>query len=226
MASLKNSFPRFATLLLLSLFLAACGSDDGADGATGPAGPSGPPGPSTGSGIPIDSTDRINIAVSGVVIASGGGAPVVSFVLTNDLQQGLKDLPAGDIRFTLAQLSPGTGGGSSEWQSYVTRADGGIEDIQATTEKGSPERFIDNGDGTYQYTFANDLTAYPAGPVFDETKTHRLGIEIRGQAPISSNGIITFVPVGGAPLFERSIVNNDTCNACHDQTAIPAIRST
>lgn len=221
MASLKNSFARFVTPMLLSLLLAACGGGDdgrdGADGTTGPAGPPGPPGPSTGSGIPIDSTDQIDIAVSGVAIPAGGGAPVVSFTLTNDLQQGLKDLPAGDIRFTLAQLSPGSDGGSSEWQSYVSRASGGIANAQADAERGSAGTFVDNGDGTYQYTFANALDAYPGGPVFDGTKTHRLGIEIRGQAPISSNGIIDFVPVGGAPLFERKIVNNDTCNACHDR---------
>jgi len=220
MASLNNSLARFATLTLLSLVLAACGGDNGQDGAAGPggpAGPPGPPGPSTGSGIPIDSTDKINIAVSDVAIPAGGGAPVVSFTLTNDLEQGLRDLPAGDIRFTLAQLSAGSGGGSSEWQSYVTRRDGDIDDIQADAEKGSAGAFVDNADGTYQYTFSSDLTAYPAGPAFDATKSHRLGIEIRGQAPISSNGIITFVPAGGAPLFERRIVNNETCNACHDR---------
>ena len=221
MVSLKNSIARIATLMLLSLVFAACdGGDngqDGAAGAAGPAGPAGPPGPSTGSGIPIGSTERINIAVSNVAIPAGGGAPTVTFVLQNDLEQGLRDLPAGDIRFTLAQLSAGVGGGSSEWQSYVTRRDGDIDDIQADAEKGSAGTFTDNGDGTYQYTFANDLTAYPAGPVFDGTKTHRLGIEIRGQAPISSNGIITFVPAGGAPLTERRIVDNSTCNACHDR---------
>jgi len=221
MVSFKNSTARIATLILLGFVLAACsGGDDGSDGAAGapgPAGPPGPPGPSTGSGIPIGSTININIAVSGVAIPTGGGAPVVSLTLTNDLEQGLKDLPAGDIRFTLAQLSPGTDGGSSEWQSYVTRSSGGIADAQADAERGSAGAFVDNGDGTYQYTFANDLTAYPGGPVFDGTKTHRLGIEIREQAPISSNGIIDFVPVGGAPLFERKIVDNDTCNACHDR---------
>ncbi len=221
MASFKNSFSRIATLMFLSLVLAACsGGDDGsagATGATGPVGPPGSPGPSTGSGVPIGSTTNINIAVSGVVIAAGGGAPVVSVTLTNDLEQGLKDLPAGDIRFTLAQLSPGVDGGSSEWQSYITRSSAGIADAQADAERGSAGTFVDNGDGTYQYTFANNLTDYPAGPVFDGAKTHRLGIEIRGQAPISSNGIIDFVPVGGTPLFERKIVDNGTCNACHDR---------
>jgi len=224
MASFKNRSVHIISLMLLGLFLAACsGGDDGkdgTDGAAGPAGPAGPPGtpgPSTGSGIPIDSAELINIAVTNVDVPAGGGAPSVSLTLTNDLEQGLRDLPAGDIRFTLAQLSPGAGGGSSEWQSYITRTSGGIPDAQADAERGSAGTFVDNADGTYVYTFANDLTAYPAGPVYDGTKTHRLGIEIRGQAPISSNGIIDFVPVGGAPIFERKIVDNDTCNACHDR---------
>jgi OmcA/MtrC family decaheme c-type cytochrome len=117
----------------------------------------------------------------------------------------------------LSQLTPGSAGGSSEWQSYATTEDGGIPDVQASTENGSAGTFTDNNDGTYTYTFASALTDYPAGPTFDETKTHRLGIEIRGQAPNSSNGIVTFVPAGGEPTFERRIVDNDTCNACHDR---------
>jgi hypothetical protein len=89
----------------------------------------------------------------------------VELTLTNDLTQGLFGLPAGDIRFVISQLSPGTGGGSSEWQSYVTRDSGGIPDAQADAERGSAGTWVDNGDGTYQYTFAQALTAYPAGPV-------------------------------------------------------------
>jgi OmcA/MtrC family decaheme c-type cytochrome len=218
MARNKHFPVRIAALMLLGLLLGACAGDDGksgTDGTAGPAGPAGPPGPSTGSGIPIGSTAKINIAVTGIAVPAGGGAPVVSLTLTNDLEQGLRDLPAGDIRFALSQLSPGANGGSSEWQSYVTRPSGAF--VQADAERGSAGTFVDNGDGTYAYTFASALTAYPAGPVFDATKTHRLGIEIRGQAPIASNGIIDFVPAGGAPLFERKIVDNDTCNACHDR---------
>ena len=219
----RNSALRFAIMFLVAfLILAGCEGDDGAAGApggTGPAGPTGPPGP-TGSagGVPVDSADKINIEVSSVTVPSGGGAPVVELRLTNDLTQGLVGLPAGDIRFVLSQLSPAApgSGGSSEWQSYVTRSSAGVPNAQATTERGSAGTFVDNGDGTYQYTFAQSLTAYPAGPVFDANKTHRLGIEIRGQAPISTNGIFNFVPAGGAPIFTRNIVDNDTCNACHD----------
>ncbi len=211
-------------VLLSAFILVACEGDDGAAGATGPGGaagppgPPGPPGPTGGSGgVPVDSADKINIEVTSVTVA--GGPPVVQLRLTNDLTQGLVGLPAGDIRFVLAQLSPATvgSGESSEWQSYVTRSSNGVPVAQATTERGSSGTFVDNGDGTYQYTFAQALTAYPAGPVFDAAKTHRLGIEIRGQAPISSNGIFDFVPAGGAPTFTRQIVDNDTCFACHDR---------
>jgi OmcA/MtrC family decaheme c-type cytochrome len=221
MASFMIRASRIASLILFGLFLAACEGNDGAPGAEGPAGPPGPPGPSAGGGVPVDSADRINIAVTGIDVPDGGGAPTVSLTLTNDLNQGLFGLPAGDIRFVLSQLTPGTGGGSSEWQSYATREDGGIENVQATTETAVPDRFDDNDDGTYTYTFANALDDYPAGPVFDENKVHRIGIEIRDQAPISSNGIFTFFPSTGAPVIQednaRRIVDNDTCNACHDR---------
>ena len=207
---------------ITTFVLPGCEGDDGAAGPAGPAGTAGPAGPSgpTGNagGVPIGSTEEINIEVMNVTVPAGGGAPVVDLKLTNDLTQGLFGLPAGDIRFVLSQLSDAAAGSgeSSEWQSYVTRDSGGIPDAQATTETASAGTFVDNGDGTYQYTFAQALTAYPAGPTFDATKTHRLGIEIRGQAPISDNGITDFLPTGGAPLFTRNIVDNDTCNACHD----------
>jgi len=219
MARFSNNAVRIAALLMLGMSLAAC-SSDGKKGDPGPAGPAGPPGPPGPSGptssVPIGSTDLINIEVTSVAVPAGGGAPTAQLTLTNDLTQGLFGLSAGEIRFTLAQLSPGTAGGSSEWQSYITRDSAGIPDAQANTETATAGTFVDNGDGTYTYTFSQALTDYPAGPVFDETKSHRIGVEIRGQAPIGSNGIYNFVPAGGDPIFERRIVDNDTCFACHD----------
>lgn len=212
---------RLLVLLVATSLLWACTGDDGGTGpagVAGPAGPTGTAGPPSSNGVPVDSADRINIAVSSVSVPAGGGAPVVELRLTNDLNQGLIGLPAGDIRFVLSQLSPAASGSgqSSEWQSYVTQSSAGIPNAQAGTETASSGTFVDNSDGSYQYTFAQALTAYPGGPVFDATKTHRLGIEIRGQAPISSNGIFDFVPTGGAPIFTREIVDNNTCDACHD----------
>jgi len=168
--------------------------------------------------VPIGTAEKINIEVVSVVVAAATDAPVVDLRLTNDLAQGLSGLPPGDLRFVLSQLSgaPAGSGESSQWQSYITRDSGGIADAQASTEAATAGTLVDNGDGGYQYTFAQTLNSYSGGPIFDGSRTHRLGIEIRGQAPISSNGVFDFVPAGGAPTFTRNIVDNDTCNACHD----------
>jgi OmcA/MtrC family decaheme c-type cytochrome len=225
MASYTNRSISIFASVLLGLAIAGCsGGDDGSQGATGPDGPPGPPGtpgPSTGNGIPISAADKVLVTVTDVDVPAGGGNPTVFFKVTNSLNQGLTGLPAGDISFVIAQLTPGTAGGSSEWQSYVTRANGGVPDVQATTENGSAGDFEENGDGTYEYTFASALTAYPAGPVYDENKTHRVAAEVRNQAPNVSNGVFDFVPfTGGPPTFERRIVDNDTCDACHDRLEI------
>ena len=218
----SNDTLRLLGLILTASLMWGCSGSDGAAGSSGPAGPAGPPGPGgppgSSGGVPVDSADKINVAVTGVTVPPGGGVPVVELRLSNDLTQGLFGLPASDIRFVLSQLSPAPvgSGGSSEWQSYVTRSSGGIANAQATTETATAGTFVDNGDGTYQYTFAQALTSYPGGPTFDATNTHRIGVEIRGQAPNSSNGILDFVPAGGAPTFTRNIVDNDICDACHD----------
>jgi OmcA/MtrC family decaheme c-type cytochrome len=223
MASYNTISGRVVTCMMMALLFAGCGGSGGAAGPAGPSGPAGPPGPPGGSGVAVTSAEKINVTITDVSVPAGGGAPTVSLHLTNDLGQGLTGLPAGNIRFVIAQLTPGSNGGSSEWQSYVTRDDGGVTDAQATTEIATAGTYVDNDDGTYEYTFANALTAYPAGPVFDQSKTHRVGIEIRtssgGFHPENipaDNAPFDFVPSGGAPLFTRLIVDNDTCNACHD----------
>ena len=214
---------RLLVLAFAVLLFAACEGDDGAAGPAGPQGPGGPPGPpgppGSTSGVPISSADRVNIEVTSVTVPAGGGAPTVQLSLTNDLTQGLFGLPPEELRFVLSQLIPPVPGSgeSSEWHSYVSRESGGIPNAQATTETATEGTFVDNGDGTYEYTFARALTAYAGGPAFVAMNTHRLGIEIRGQVPNANNGIFDFLPTGGAPDFTRNIVDNDTCNACHDR---------
>lgn len=225
MASIKNSTGCIAALLLFGLILAGCGGqgDTGSRGDLGPVGPDGPTGPAGDNDVPVTSAERITVNITDVAISADGGAPLVSFFLTNELDQGLVGLPAANIRFVIAQLTPGTSGGSSEWQSYVTRDDGGVANAQADAETATAGTYVDNGDSTYVYTFANALAGYPAGPTFDAMRTHRVGIEIRtnsdGFWPVNipaNNAPFDFMPAGAAPVFTRLIVDNDTCNACHD----------
>jgi OmcA/MtrC family decaheme c-type cytochrome len=209
------------TLLLCAALLSGCEGDTGDPGPPGPAGAAGPPGPAGppagGSGaIPIGSVqdqERITGEITSVTVPAGGGAPVVDFRLSNDLTQGLKGLLPGDLRFTIAQLRPSVGGSSSEWQSYITKMDG--TRLQGTTETAAADRFVDNGDGTYRYTFAQALTVYSGAPPFNGSLTHRVGLEVRNNAP-TNNAPFDFVPAGGAVTTERLIVDNDTCQACHD----------
>jgi OmcA/MtrC family decaheme c-type cytochrome len=214
------------------LLLAGCGGSDGDPGPAGPGGapgtpgPPGPPGPS-GGGVPVTSADKINVTILDVVVPDGGGAPTVTLALTSDQEQGLTGLPAANISFVISQLTPGSNGGSSEWQSYITRSSAGIPNAQATTESGSAGTFTEGDGGVYTYTFAQDLTDYAGGPVFDAGKTHRLGVEIRTSAGgfaeeniPADNAPLDFLPTGGAPLFTRLIVDSSTCNACHDNLVL------
>src|ERR1044072_4920791 len=92
--------------------------------------------------------------------------------------------------------------------------------LQGNTETAAADRFVDNGDGTYRYTFSQALTAYTGAPPFNASLTHRIGLEVRNNAP-TNNAPFDFVPAGGAVTTERLIVDNDTWQACHDVLQFP-----
>ncbi len=137
-----------------------------------------------------------------------------------------------NISFTLAKLVPGTNGEPSRWVNYL------VTKLAATSTPGLrsggqcgrvlyrpiPQRrqqgtLVDNGDGTYQYTFLRDITqaqniikalpaTYTVGSStyntadldinnlnYDPTATHRLGILLTGSQP----GTGAAVPGGVAP---------------------------
>jgi len=223
---------RILALLFASALLFACSGDTGPTGpagGTGAAGPIGPPGPQGDPGsttVAVETAENINVSYDSITVPAGGGAPTVVVRLKNDAGFGLTGLPASSMWFALSQLSDGQAGSSSEWQSYITQDSAGITDAQAGNEIAAfGGTFTDNGDGTYTYTFAQALTDYPAGPVYDENKIHRLGLEIRTSFQEflpenipANNAPFDFLPSGGAVDDDdnRLIVNNDTCNACHD----------
>ncbi len=223
----------FVYLFLAVFFLTACEGDTGPAGPAGPAGPpgnDGQPGPSgPAPGLPVASATVINATVNSVSI-DANLQTTVNFTLTNDLGQGLTGLPASHMGFVLAQLSPGANGSASEWQAYTTNSRTTPPDVQAGYESGSSGTFTDVGDGTFTYVFARNLTDYPAGPTYDATRIHRVGFEIR-----TNRGLLSYnIPANNAPYDfrpasgpvdrtdpadiadHRLIVDNDTCNACHD----------
>jgi len=207
-----------------ALSLQGCEGDQGGAGPAGPAGPSGPPGPpGSGATVGIEEAQAISGVISGVTVPASG-QPAVQFALADELGRPLRGLQASQVSFVVARLAPGQNGQSSEWRAYTRRTEdpgpvgSGTQPVnQATTEAATSGQFVDNGNGTYQYTFAKNITNDADIP-YDASLTHRVGFEIRGLAP-AINPVYTFQPSSGATtdIFSREIVDNDTCNACHDQ---------
>jgi OmcA/MtrC family decaheme c-type cytochrome len=74
---------------------------------------------------------------------------------------------------------------------------------------------VDNGNGTYQYTFNKNITTDPI-VIYNAALTHRVAFEIRGLAQ-ANNGPYTFQPSSGdtSGIFSREIVETSTCDNCH-----------
>jgi OmcA/MtrC family decaheme c-type cytochrome len=218
----------FAGALLLGLILAACSGSTGSAGPAGPAGATGPTGPQgSGGGATALSVNTATTITGTITAVKIGGPPVVEFKLADENGVPLKGLPAADLGWVIAQLVPGQNGMSSQWNSYIYETDtpagcpAGVAACdstpatQATVENAATGALVDNGDGTYQYTFKKDITKDPK-VVYSATLTHRVAFEIRGLAQ-ANNGSYTFQPSSGATtgIFSREIVDTATCDGCH-----------
>ena len=240
----------------LALLAACSGSTGsagpaGAAGATGSTGATG-----SVSALKLTTAATITATITGVTISATSPAqPVVKFQLVNESGQPLSGLTAGQIDFAVAKLVPaGTQLAavppqtiapapleSSQWQSYVyttatpapASAGTATEPVigttpqpQATVEAGTAGTFVDNGDGTYQYTFAKDISADKA-VLYVPTLTHRVGFEIRGVTNAAgttiavNSPVYTFQPSTGATtgIAQCDIVEDKTCKSCHQVLA-------
>jgi OmcA/MtrC family decaheme c-type cytochrome len=132
-----------------------------------------------------------------------------------------------NLSFSLAKLVPGTNGSPSKWVSYIVTT---VPKVDATTKAettpsaptgpstDSTGTLVDNGNGTYAYTFYRDITQAQAklnamtytgnnrredlGDVsFEPNLVHRLTIQLSGNAPGTGTNTPTAVAVtAGVPL--------------------------
>jgi OmcA/MtrC family decaheme c-type cytochrome len=211
--------------MLFGVLLASCSGTTGSSGPAGATGATGAQGPTTtGSALNVSTATSITGKILSVAIS---GPPVVKFQLTGENGAFLQGLPAADLSFTIAQLVPGQNGTSSQWNSYIygtvtpagcpagVAACDTAPKTQPTVESATSGTFVDNGDGTYQYTFKTDITKVP-DVVYNASLTHRVGFEIRNLVQ-ANNGAYTFQPSTGATtgIFMREIVETATCDNCH-----------
>ncbi len=206
-------FDKLATALVLGALLAlsAC---DGSDGEQGQ--------PGLPAGVDISNAKEISAVINSASIASPA---VVGFSLSDGDGNPVKNLPASAISFKIAKLVPGTDGNASAWQSYINIIEepdvgpGTEAKAQATTENGSKGTLVDNGDGSYAYTFSFDIrnVVDPIPVSYVPALTHRVSFEVRGYVPVR-NPIYDFRPSDNATtgLFTRDIANINRCNRCHE----------
>ncbi|MBP9592947.1 MAG: hypothetical protein KBE42_12800, partial [Steroidobacteraceae bacterium] len=185
----------------------------------------------------MDNAQSIVVTVLAVSVPADG-KPVVDLSLADEQNRPLSGLPAGSIRFVLARLEPGVNGKSNAWRAVTRRTEafpgtppptpadrvtGTGPKNQGYTETGTAGTWVDQNNGRYRYTFAKSLEGDAEIP-YDGSLPHRVGIEIRTSPALTAsnipanNGAFTFSPANGAPIEQsgREIVDNDTCNACHD----------
>jgi OmcA/MtrC family decaheme c-type cytochrome len=209
---------------LLAFALVGC-SGGGSGGGAGPAVT-----PPSGGGEAA-SAAALNINITGVAINS---PPVVTFTITNQAGIGVANLAAADLRFNIAKLAPGSNGAPSAWQNYInTAANGGVQGSQESAAAGSAfGTLVNQGNGTYTYTFATDIRNPAANPCpapctdawgrpldisYQPGLTHRVTIQQANSAYPSASGVYDFVPAGGAVTTTRDIVATAACNQCHGE---------
>jgi OmcA/MtrC family decaheme c-type cytochrome len=229
--------------------LVACGGGGGGNSASGvdpgppPPGGSVPPTPEVPvpSPSPYAKAQELITFITKVTVPSDG-QPVVDWTLADGNNVAITDLGAADVRFTIAKLesSPLVGNLTGNWQSYKNSVEdpevgtGTESRVQATYEREAGE-FTNNGDGSYRYRFALNITDVPDDPVgllalaaseglnldYDPSLTHRVAMQYDG-APGKANPFYDWVPATGATdgIFHMQIAATDNCNRCHDPLAL------
>lgn len=222
------------------------GGDSGAQGPQGPAGPAGPPGSSTPAvrvaSNAAPATDAAaaawaalvpKVTVTGVTISSppvvtftvtdANGAPVVGLGNTS-LSSTATVAGLTNLSFALAKLVPGADGSPGKWVSYIVttvptkNATTGAITAAAPTRPNSDNTgtLVDNGDGSYQYTFYRDVPQIKSQVdamtvsgsnnkadlgdlTYEPNLVHRLTIQFSGSAPGTGTNTPNGTPFSPAP---------------------------
>lgn len=189
---------RLLVSVLMMGLLASCGGSDGEDGKSGEV-------------VPVI-TETTSLILSVLSVESNTGHIKVNFEATSS--EGVRFVGLNQPRMTVAKLIPAKNGNSSEWKSFI------YNDVeQATYDKDG--EFVDNNNGTYSYTFSNDVLNV-AGVPWDERTTHRVAMQVSensGKHP-AANGVYDWVPSGETLIHTRDIVATESCNNCHTKIAM------
>jgi OmcA/MtrC family decaheme c-type cytochrome len=192
-------------------------------------------------GAPDNPKYLADIAIT-AVSANAAGVASVTFTLKNN-GKAVTSIPTGtSVRVGMFKLAPKAAGQVDDrWVSYYwTTATAGspaagaaawpepasYKTTQATRETVDLTKLVTKGDGTYTYTFAQNLaTATMPTPAinptttalvgYDQALTHRVLVDFGGHAGPTGEATKDFVPNASAVTKTRNIVETATCQKCH-----------
>ncbi|GIU07592.1 cytochrome c [Shewanella sp. c952] len=225
---------------VLSLAVSGCSGDDGKDGENGENGV---------VGVNIDAAKSVNAIFTDATVDAG--TVTVNFKLQNDNGVAVLGLTKDhDLRFGIAQLAQETrmfGEGDDavefnrgfQWQAYINAektpnpdwVPEGESDInpsnqfQANVEKASScdTCFVDNGDGSYTYTFQQNIAEVtaPIAVAYNADNTQRATLELELPS-FAANGHFDWQPSTGMTdgIQTRDVVAIETCYTCHQPESL------
>jgi OmcA/MtrC family decaheme c-type cytochrome len=153
------------------------------------------------------------------------GKPMVAFRALDAAGGNLvAGLPANAMRFALLKLVPAAKGGNDTWVSYMAAnaTSTASTETGAATATATSGALTDNGDGTYVYNFAKNITdAANAGTTYDPAAVHRFAMQlsqtvnsVQAFAPV--NVVKDFVPATGQDVTgQHDVVDGASCLECH-----------
>jgi OmcA/MtrC family decaheme c-type cytochrome len=164
----------------------------------------------------VFSISSVNIASDGTVtarlkITDPRGLPLD--------REGITTPGSVSSSFVIARIPKG----GRFYQAYTTRVKrstypptAGQTAKQASSDSGG--RYVKIADGEYDYVFGTKLPAN-----YEKNATHTVGVY--GSRNLSEfdmgtnydSTIYTFVPDGSQPVEIRDVINDQSCNACHDE---------
>ncbi|CAH2031934.1 OmcA/MtrC family decaheme c-type cytochrome [Trichlorobacter ammonificans] len=232
--------------LVASAALLLGGCSDGKDGASGKDGKDAG---ATISVAALTPTEWSNLSFdqdSGIIgVPTINSPPVVKFKVTAN-GKPVTGIPIANMSFAIAKLVPAKDGVPSQWINYnVIAAD------QKSGKYPSVERdgkLVDNGDGTYEYTFKLDIKTVKGladalvdsgdkrkadlGDLsYDPNLTHRLVVAVSSRLANTDwadalktpyERVIDFIPATGKVVTDadsrRDIVTKESCYECHSGT--------
>jgi len=230
----------------------------GPEGPAGPPGNPGTPGSPGGAGTTSVGSNALTnpeaittnaqawanlqptVTITSVAIAS---PPVVKFTVVDSFGKAVVGLgntsksatavaaSYPNLSFAIAKLVPGASGAPSKWVSYIVTSVPSSATASATPSRPSTDNtgtLVDNGDGSYAYTFYRDITTVKSqldgmtvsppnniadlGDVtYNPNLTHRVTIALSGSAPATGSNTPT-----GASSSVASVSMKHPANAIYD----------